>query len=144
MHWISSLFFAWNGLNVPRLVFECLVWLCLADFWFCMHETTTRADILAQASLFRLGENSRNSPWFCLSFSPRRPSMVLSDAHLAQARTARLGESSRRPLVLSLGTLVQVRGFNFGWRVTSPRRGSLAQARARRGPCCRARSGNLT
>jgi len=107
---------------VPGLVFECLVWLCLADIWFCMRETATRANILARASLFRLGENSRNSPWFFLSFSPRRPCMVLSDARLAQARTARLGESSRRSVVLSLRTLVQARGFNFGRRVTSPRR----------------------
>jgi len=127
---------------VLGLVSECVIWLCLADFWICMRETATRADILAQASLFRLGKNSRNSPWFCLSSSPRRPSMVLSDARLAQARMARLGESSRRPVVLSLGTLVQGRGFNFGRTVTSPRRGSLAQARAHRGPCCRARSGD--
>jgi len=80
-------------------------------FWCCMRGTLARADILTQASLSRLGENSRSSPWFCLSFSPRRPTMILSDARLAQARTARLGESSRRPVVLSVEALVQARCF---------------------------------
>ncbi|QCD92966.1 hypothetical protein DEO72_LG5g1035 [Vigna unguiculata] len=39
-----------------------------------------RAGILAQASLSRPGEISRNSPWFCSSISLRRPIRVLSDA----------------------------------------------------------------
>jgi len=42
---------------VPGFVSECLVWLCLADLWFCMRETATRTVNLAQASSSRLGES---------------------------------------------------------------------------------------
>ena len=48
--------------------------------WCCMRGTVARANILAQASSSHLGENSRSSPWFCSSFSVKRPTLVLSDA----------------------------------------------------------------
>ncbi|QCD92965.1 hypothetical protein DEO72_LG5g1034 [Vigna unguiculata] len=42
--------------------------------------TVVRVGILAQASSSRLGQISRNSPWFCSSISLKRPILVLSDA----------------------------------------------------------------
>jgi len=69
-----------------------VVWIDCS--WYCMWETVAGADILAQASSSRLGEDSRNSPRFCWNDSPRREALVLSDA------LSRSGESDSPKRVL--------------------------------------------
>jgi len=84
-------------------------------FWFesGLHAwTMMRTDIFAQATLSRLGENSRSSPCFC---SNSRSSVELpfwATNHLAQARRSYPSENSWKPFVLS--TRVVARARNLG------------------------------
>ncbi|QCE13673.1 hypothetical protein DEO72_LG11g668 [Vigna unguiculata] len=70
---------------------ECLVMLfgfvCRAD----AGRTVARSDTFTQASLSRLGENSRNRPRFLLELSLKRRALVLSEV------LSRSGEKSWEP-----------------------------------------------
>jgi len=47
---------------------------------------SARADILAQVSSSRPGENNRSSPWFCSSILLRQRVLVLRDASARSGR----------------------------------------------------------
>jgi len=97
---------------------ECAFGLNLA----CIRGTVGRTGTFAQASLSRLGENSRSLLWFLLEHSLRRKAFILSD------ESSRLGEkvSRKRELVetylLFTRIVTQARDFSFGRRAISPRR----------------------
>jgi len=118
----------WSGKNGLLVFLEC-AWCCVSALYVL---PMARTDILAQTSASCLGENSRNSPWFCSSISLMRKVLVLSN------KPSRSGESASpqwelvRNLMLSTWNVAQAMDFCFERRVISLKREGLAQARARK------------
>ncbi|QCE13993.1 hypothetical protein DEO72_LG11g991 [Vigna unguiculata] len=69
---------------------------------------------------------------FCSSSSPRRRALVLSDTLSRSGESDSPNRVLEENLVSSTRVLVQARDFDFGRRVISLKRGSLAQARESR------------
>jgi len=84
-----------------------------------------RTDILAQASLSRLGENSRNWPKLLLELSLRRRAFVLSEEESRSNERV----SPKRELVVSCCSSL---GCSSGKRPHLWTKSSLAQARRSR------------
>jgi len=119
-----------DGINWLVCVLVCCFWV--VSLLHARNSGVASTVILVQASSSRLGENSWDSPRFCSSSSPRRRALVLSDTLSRSSESDSPKRVLEENLVSSARVLVQTRDFEFGRRVISLRRGSLAQATAHR------------